>query len=511
MEDERYNEERKLENGFSNAEAADAYEDGASGEGKSTGVTHGFSADGTEVVPENGADSTTSVQPTEPFTSHYSYPAGEPVRVRPDSAPQSSAQDARRLESASHTYSTSHLSGAGEVSYKAERKEKQTHSRGISRGASVLLVIVCIVSSLCFGALGAFFAGEGNGSEVAGGAVNPTVIYRSVDSVSTSSDGSELSYADVEALTGDSVVAITTEYQSMGLWSYVTSGAGSGVVMSADGYIITNNHVVAGSSSSRYADKITVVLKNGEEYEAEIVGGDAGSDIAVIKIKPESELTSAVFADSDKLAVGEEVVAIGNPLGTLSGTTTNGIISALAREIEVDGVDMKLLQTNAAINPGNSGGGLFNMNGELIGIVNAKSSGTGIEGLGFAIPSNDALDKATQLIERGEVTSNAKSKIGITTVDIFTREMAQKYGVNTYGVYVAALEEGYNEDVLRVGDRLLAINEAEITAGSDVVNTVAESEPGTVLKFILYRNGRMLTVDVTCYEREADTEQDIEF
>ena len=310
----------------------------------------------------------------------------------------------------------------------------------------------------------------------------------------------------------------------VGFWQdYVTSGAGSGVIISADGYIVTNNHVITseetssnpfGQSSTSYADKITVSLKNGKEYEATIVGGDAESDIAVIKITPEEDekLSSAVFADSDKLVVGEEVIAIGNPLGELSGTTTNGIISALAREVTVGDVEMTLLQTNAAINPGNSGGGLFNMSGELVGVVNAKSSGTGIEGLGFAIPSNNALDIATQLIETGSVdknTNTASVKIGITTLDILTSSDARKYGVNALGVYVYQLEEGFNDKTLKVGDRIIAVNGDEITAGEDVVEIVRASQAGDELEFTVYREGRMKTVKVTVYS--TDTDKDVDF
>ena len=226
-------------------------------------------------------------------------------------------------------------------------------------------------------------------------------------------------------------------------------------------------------------------------------------DIAVIKIEPDEDdaLVPAVFADSDKLKVGEEVIAIGNPLGELSGTTTNGIISALAREVVIEDVTMNLLQTNAAINPGNSGGGLFNMSGELIGVVNAKSSGTGIEGLGFVIPSNDALETAAAIIEKGgNIADVADVKVGIRVVTINTAELAREYGVNAYGVYVDYLEEGYNDDVLKVLDRIIAVDGVEIATGDDVVTAVRAAKAGDELEFMVYRNGRIKNVKVTVYE-----------
>lgn len=180
----------------------------------------------------------------------------------------------------------------------------------------------------------------------------------------------------------DSVVEINTQTQYYGRFreSYSTEGAGSGVIVNGDGYILTNYHVIEDTS------KILVRLTNGNEYDATIVDVDKENDLALLKISPTETLTSATLGNSDNLEVGQYVLAIGNPLGTLGGSVTEGIISAKDREITVGDTTMKLLQTTAAINSGNSGGGLFDSDGSLIGIVNAKSSGLAIEGLGFAIP-----------------------------------------------------------------------------------------------------------------------------
>lgn len=177
------------------------------------------------------------------------------------------------------------------------------------------------------------------------------------------------------------MVEVTTEAVTTNAFfgQYVQSGAGSGVIITEDGYIITNNHVVSGAS------QVTVRTSDGTEYPATVVGADSKTDIAVLKIEA-TGLTPAVVGDSDSLQVGEFTLAVGNPLGELGGTVTDGIISALDREVTVENQTMNLLQTNAAVSPGNSGGGLFNERGELIGIVNAKSSGQNAEGLGLRDP-----------------------------------------------------------------------------------------------------------------------------
>ena len=228
-----------------------------------------------------------------------------------------------------------------------------------------------------------------------------TPVIRQVSTLKgvTSTAGEDLTYAEAAAIVKDSVVEINTEYTVRNSWfQYATGGAGSGVILSYDGYIITNAHVILDENMRNPADTITVRLTDGTEYRAAIVNYDTYEDIALLKIDA-SGLTPAHIGDSDELVVGEEVLVVGNPLGELGGTVTNGIISATEREIEVEDTMMTLLQTNAAVNLGNSGGGMFNLKGELVGIVNAKSSGSGIEGIGFAIPSNQAISIAEKLMD----------------------------------------------------------------------------------------------------------------
>ncbi|MBR6602629.1 MAG: trypsin-like peptidase domain-containing protein, partial [Clostridia bacterium] len=237
--------------------------------------------------------------------------------------------------------------------------------------------------------------------------------------------GELMSKHQVVALVKDSVVEITTEQVVNGhsFYQYVQSGAGSGVIIAKEGHVITNNHVIDGAS------KITVRLTNGNEYEAKLIGTDASSDIAILKINADEELTVATLGTSAKLSVAEEVIVIGNPLGELGGTVTNGIVSALAREINIDGEKMTLIQTNAAVNPGNSGGGMFNLYGELVGIVNAKSSGSDVEGLGFAIPIDTAYDIVLQLMDYGYVRGRVDH--GLELIDIGDLFTAASYRVST--------------------------------------------------------------------------------
>lgn len=416
----------------------------------------------------------------------------------------------------------------GRISYTPDKDalkaQKKAKKHGNGKKAAVAVACCCgLLFSTGFGFLGAVIANRvfpsGETEEIVvdtdGNVISENqktaVFYKSVDSIATSTaaNGGDLTMAQVSALVSDTVVEITTEFVNTSGWfQYVSSGAGSGVILSEDGYIITNNHVICGEDSSTPADTITVRLTDGTEYDAKLVGTDSDSDVAVLKIEAKG-LTPAICGDSDKLVVGETVLAVGNPLGELGGTQTDGIISALDREIDVNGTSMTLLQTSAAVNPGNSGGALFNMRGELIGVVNAKSSGTGIEGLGFAIPINDALNVAEQLMEYGYV--RGKVAIGVSFYECEDALTARYYGLPGYGVYVMELSKGYNENSLKVLDRVISIDGQEISSFSDISNIVKQHEVGDVLKFQVSRDGKIIEVDVTCYEKIPAEIGEVEF
>lgn len=274
---------------------------------------------------------------------------------------------------------------------------------------------ITAAGAVCFGCAYAGSAAADTSAGTASASTSSTGNTITLTRYSSDSTDTTLSGEEAASIISPSVVSITTEAVQQGqAWygSYVTSGAGSGVILSSDGYILTCAHVVDD------ADTVTVTTSDGTEYDAEVVGSDTADDIAVLKIDA-TDLTAAVIGDSDAASVGETVYADGNPGGTLSGTITEGIVSALNREITVEtdsgeAITLNVIQTSAAVSPGSSGGGLFNDQGELIGVVNAKSSDTSDEGLGFAIPINDAISIAKNIIENGafsvsESTNNMSS------------------------------------------------------------------------------------------------------
>ena len=291
----------------------------------------------------------------------------------------------------------------------------------------------------------------------------------------------------------ETVVEISTEVLVSGGWlgNYISSGAGSGVVISSDGYIVTNDHVISGASS------ITVRMNDGvTTYPAVVVGSDAASDIAVIWVDTgDVALQAAELGCSADLIVGESVFAIGNPLGSLGGTVTNGIISATARNISINGSKMTLLQTNAAVNPGNSGGGLFNMAGQLIGVVNAKCSEDDVEGLGFAIPVDTAYDVIRQLNEYGDVRGGVDAGLSLYDANIM---VARRYFNSDYeGVYV--LESKFCKD-LYYGDLLYSIEGIRVESGEDVEAVLSTYSVGDTVTLLVIRKGQQREVDLTLRE-----------
>lgn len=283
--------------------------------------------------------------------------------------------------------------------------------------------------------------------------------------------GQLMSMEDAIEVVKDSVVEITTETVKSGFGGYsqyVLSGAGSGVIISTGGYIITNNHVIEGASN------IIVRLTDGSEYQATLIGTDSKTDVAIISISPEEgrEFSCAVIGTATSLRLGQTVIAIGNPLGELGGTVTDGIISSLAREVAMDGSgNMTLLQTNAAVSPGNSGGGLFDLYGRLVGIVNAKTSGQGVEGIGFAIPIDTAWDIANQLIDKGYVSGRPAMGIPLKQV---------QYSAGFFGdIYAQVIvAEDVAEYGLKANDIIISINGIEIIDLDDVSASISGNNVG---------------------------------
>lgn len=307
--------------------------------------------------------------------------------------------------------------------------------------------------------------------------------------------------SNVVATLRPSVVEITTESVSSGnsiFGQYRASGAGSGVILSEDGYIVTNNHVVED------ADTIVVKTMDGKEYPAQLCGTDPQTDIAMLKIDAEG-LSPAHVGSSNDIKVGEAAIAIGNPLGSLGGTVTTGIISAVGREITIENETMTLLQTDAAINPGNSGGGLFDLNGDLIGVVNAKQADTGIEGLGFAIPISDVTNVIEDLVKDGKVTS--RPMLNVSLQDIAD---SQYYGQNRTlepGVYIVQIVQGGTADQagLQVGDRIVSFDGQQTNSAAEVKKILRQHKAGENVTMEIERDGE--TMEITLHLLNADSQE----
>ena len=362
------------------------------------------------------------------------------------------------------------------------------------------VIAICTALSLCVAVAGGF-GGAYLSSRMSdsGGSSGGTVLYRTV--ALKDEDGNDitktLSVGEIAKTAKDSVVEITTEGVTTGdfMMQYVSEGAGSGVILSEDGYIVTNHHVISDATS------ISVRTTDGNSYKATLVGTDEKkTDLAVIKIDA-SGLTPALMGDFESCQVGDTVVAIGNPLGQLGGTVTDGIISALDREITIDGNIMTLIQTNTAINPGNSGGGLFNSSGQLIGIVNAKSAGEDVEGLGFAIPIDIAQSVIEDLIEHGYVTGRIET--GIEVIEISDFQTAMYYRVNTAGLYVYSVENDSTaaKAGFKPGDLIISVDGTKVETQEEYDKILESHAVGDTIEVVVSRRDEehKLSLELTEY------------
>ncbi len=304
-----------------------------------------------------------------------------------------------------------------------------------------------------------------------------------------------LSAADIYEKTVNSMVGVNGT-TTVNYWGYETAAAvsGSGFILTEDGYILTNQHVIDSTEA------ITVTLYNGDSYDAELIGYDETNDIAILKVDA-SGLVPVTIGDSNDLRVGDEVLAIGNPLGELTFSLTGGRISALNREVTTsNGVRMNLIQTDCAINSGNSGGALFNMYGEVIGITNGKYSGNGmstsIDNLGFAIPISNVIHIVYSIIDDGVIS---KPYIGVSIADV--EEEALSYGLPSGASIKEVVEDGPADKAgLKVNDIITAINGTEVKGRRDVSSMVTASAPGDILTITVYRQGESMDIDVEVEE-----------
>ena len=375
------------------------------------------------------------------------------------------------------------------VSVDNEKREEKGKRRG-NRGIVIAVVSLCVVFSFILGAaagyVGMSMALKENKSEQP--KENIDIIKNNgnitVNEVTSDNRDEGLSISEVVTKVGASVVEIAITD---------TGSAGSGVIFSQTdnyGYVVTNYHVVEDG------ENIGIRLTDGSEYSAEYIDGDEFSDIAVLKMKKNGneEFTVATLGSSDTLQVGEEIVAIGNPLGTLGGTVTNGIISALDRQIVVEDIPMTLLQHNAAINSGNSGGGLFNLSGELVGIVNAKKAAGGIEGLGFAIPIDLVSDIITEILEKGYISG--RPTLGIEV----------QYGtLGWFGPTGVFVVDSDNPE-FKTSDRIVSVDGRIINSVLDYYAALDSSMIGKTIEVIIYRNNTQKTIEVVVEEYRPNAE-----
>ena len=356
------------------------------------------------------------------------------------------------------------------------------------------LLVAAMLAGFCGSAIGNAVFSSGSGTTVYEGKRPSTVVNTS--EVDTSK---KMTAAEVYAANVNSTVGITTQVTT-NFWGYTTQSAasGSGFILSADGYLLTNYHVIESASS------IKATLYNGKSYDATLIGYDESNDIAVLKIDAEG-LTPVTLGDSDNLNVGDDVIAIGNPLGELTFSLTSGSVSALNREVTLSSnVTMNLIQTDCAINSGNSGGALFNLYGEVVGITNAKysgSSGSGasIDNIGFAIPINSVRSIVDSIIEKGYVT---KPYIGVMVSDV--GEESTKYGLPEGAAVVSVTEGGPAEKAgIKANDIITEVNGKAISGKSDLSAVISEHAAGDKLTVSIYRQGETLSVTVEIGEQQT--------
>ena len=372
-------------------------------------------------------------------------------------------------------------------------------------GLRVTALALCC--ALLGGAVGggvAYYAGNRPGET----SVNVSSRPATQVSVNTVDGKNAMSDAEVYAAGVNSVVSINvtgTSGTNFFGQAVQTASAGSGFILTKDGYIVTNYHVV------KDGETVKVTLYNGDEYEAKYVGGDEDYDIAVIKVEA-ADLQPVTLGDSSSLNVGDHVLAIGNPLGELTFSMSGGMVSCVNRAINVDGTPFNMIQTDASINPGNSGGPLFNQYGEVVGIVSAKYSSTGnesVEGLGFAIPINDVFAMIQDIMTNGYVTN--KPYLGVTA-GTMTEQMAAQYRYDiTSGVFIYSVEEDSAADQagLKMGDVITKVDGTAITSMEDLTVAKKQYSAGDTCTLTVYREGQETTVELTWGAVPADQQSNV--
>ncbi|NCB53056.1 MAG: PDZ domain-containing protein [Clostridia bacterium] len=395
----------------------------------------------------------------------------------------------------------------GSHAHDAQSGEPKKKNRGRGFMKVVSLVLTCVILGSAAGVVGGYYATDYRLSKE--GSTNQVVIGSAatgttgVSNTSGTYTGDVLAGDEIYDMACKQVVGITTAITTTNIFGQSTSSAvsGSGFIISTDGYILTNNHVI--EYAAQYGYDLTVMLHDGTTYKATIVGYEDDNDVAVIKIDAEG-LSPVVIGNSSAMKVGEQVYTVGNPLGELAYTMTGGMVSALDRTIVADNsTSIDMFQIDAAVNSGNSGGPVYNSKGEVIGIVTAKYSDSGIEGLGFAIPINDAIEIATQLIENGYVAG--KAYLGVSVKDIESY-VTQYYNMPS-GVYVDSVNTGSCAEKagLKKGDIITGVGDVKVTSVEELKTALKNCAAGDTSAITVYRSGETLTLTVT-FDEDQPTE-----
>lgn len=398
---------------------------------------------------------------------------------------------------------------------RTEREEKKRSEKKRSFGAAqvVALCLSCIILGGAAGGFAGYLGGSGGNDGESTAAVLPTEEPDSTETetpvttntpvlTTSNSSGDAMDPADLYELACQQAVGIRTEVTGTNIFGQTVSSAvsGTGFIVSSDGYIVTNFHVIETAYEGGY--DVNVILHDGQSYTAEIVGVEEDNDLAVLKIEA-TGLNAVTLGDSDELRVGDTVYAVGNPLGELTYTMTTGIVSALDREITTDAsTTINMFQMDAAVNSGNSGGPVYNSQGEVVGIVTAKYEDTGVEGLSFAIPINDAVTIVNELIQNGYVTGKAYMGVNI---DTYFNNFASYYNMPE-GAYVDGVESGSCAETagLQAGDIITAVGDTQVTNYDSLSSALNDYRAGDTTTLTVYRSGETLTLTIT-FDEEVPT------
>lgn len=440
-----------------------------------------YSVNPAEPSATSGADESPAHTAPYGYTTPSQTPQPQPARTAP-------------------AYTAAAASGTGSTSQKTKTR------RGMSIGGVIALCLVCALLAAAVSA-GVTYTALRRGTAgpvLESAAATPVPVLTTVETGATGDVNDTAAY--IYELAKQQVVGIRTDitYYNIFGQSSAASVSGSGVIITDDGYILTNHHVVEDAINGNL--QVTVMMYDETTYDAEIVGYDADNDLALLKIDA-SGLNAAQLGDSEDLTVGQSVYAVGNPLGELNYSMTSGIVSATNRTITTESnVAMNVFQIDAAVNSGNSGGPVYNSLGQVIGIVSAKYASTGVEGIGFAIPISEAAHIANQILEYGYVADRAY--LGITTATV-TSSIAENYGL-VEGAYVNGVNEGSAAETagMQKGDIIVALNGETVAGSSELTSMLKQYHAGDTATITVARSGETVDLTVTFDAKPQQTESD---